>query len=216
LARILSCFCFKFFKISNSSDLRIGYNSLGAYASVNHLHFQLLYASDLFKTGKFPIEDVPRKEVHRTTLQNPKEKINIYSVGVIIEELALYPVRGFVLKPFEEKAELADVYSSLSFVAGTITNYLLEKEVPHNLLFADSGLTIYIIPRQHEKVRKNETLQCAWLEIAGLAICRSEEYFNKIDKDSYEEVLTKEVSLSEKDFNALKEGALAVFKKNFE
>lgn len=44
---------------------------------MNHLHFQLIYATDLFSNGKFPIEDSVRHELHRTTLQNPKEKINI-------------------------------------------------------------------------------------------------------------------------------------------
>jgi len=127
-----------------------------------------------------------------------------------------YPVRAFVLKPFEEKAELADIYSSLSFVAGTITNYLLEKEIPHNLLFSDNGQTIYIIPRQHENSHKNESIKCAWFEIAGLVLCRDEEFYNKVDKNIFEEVLKKEVSLSEADFNVLKDDALAVFRKNYE
>jgi len=204
------------FKISNSKELKIGYNSLGAFASVNHLHFQLLYGGDLFKSAKFPIEEVPRKEIHRTSLQNPNEKINIYSVGVIIEELVNYPVRGFVLKPFEEKAELGDIYSSLSFVAGTITNYLLEKEIPHNLVFSDLGQTIYIIPRQHESNHQNEAFKCAWLEIAGLAVCRDEETYNIITPKTFEEVLTSQVSLSEKEFDDIKENSISIFKKNYE
>lgn len=205
------------FKISNSSTLRVGYNSLGAFSSVNHLHFQLLYANDIFtNTAKFPIEESPRKELHRTTLQNPKEKINIYSVGVIIEELVNYPVRGIVLRPIEEKAELGDVYSSLSFVAGTITNYLLENAIPHNIVFADVGMTIYIIPRKHEDEHKWKSMKSAWLELAGLIICRDEEAYNTVSQKSFEDVLRDQVSLPEKEFDKIKEDVLKVFKTTFE
>ncbi len=137
-------------------------------------------------------------------------------MGVIIEELVTYPVRGFVLKPFEETAELPDIYSSLAFVAGTITNHLLEKEIPHNLFFADQGLTIYIIPRQHENSHNNPHLKCAWGEIAGVAICRDEEYYDKLTRKSFEETLAKEVSLSETEWNIVKEDSIAVFKKNYD
>jgi ATP adenylyltransferase/5',5'''-P-1,P-4-tetraphosphate phosphorylase II len=127
-----------------------------------------------------------------------------------------YPVRGFVLRPIEENAELGDIYSSISFVAGTITNYLLEKLIPHNLIVADKGLTIYIIPRQHEDTYKIKSLRCAWLEIAGLALCRDEETYNTLTKKGFEEILTNHVSLTEKEFGDIREHVIGVFKKNYE
>lgn len=77
------------FKISQSPELRyifrslfkdrLGYNSIGGCATVNHLHFQSCYADDLFPSGKFPIEQAPRKLLLSSSLQNPKDNINVVS-----------------------------------------------------------------------------------------------------------------------------------------
>ncbi|CAL5388617.1 unnamed protein product [Camellia sinensis] len=58
---------------------RLGYNSLGAFATINHLHFQAYYLA-----VPFPIEKAPIREM--TTLNG----------GVKISELLNYPVRGLV------------------------------------------------------------------------------------------------------------------------
>ncbi|KAG8472470.1 hypothetical protein CXB51_034277 [Gossypium anomalum] len=60
---------------------RLGYNSLGAFATINHLHFQAYYLA-----VAFPIEKAPTKKI--TTLND----------GVIISELLKYPVRGVVFE----------------------------------------------------------------------------------------------------------------------
>merc|ERR1711988_1065214 len=53
-------FCmFQLASKSDRKDFRVGYNSLGAYASVNHLHVHGMYASALDGqefTRSFPIE----------------------------------------------------------------------------------------------------------------------------------------------------------------
>lgn len=135
---------------------------------------------------------------------------------MIIEELLHYPVRGIVLKPIEENADLGDTFSSLSFVAGTITNYLLEKSIPHNIIFSDVGTTVYIIPRQHEDNYKTKAMKSAWLELSGLIVCRDAETYDKISKEGFEEILREQVSLGEKEFNEVKEDVLKVFKTTFE
>lgn len=49
---------------------RIGFNSIGGYASVNHLHFQLVYADEFFPEQKiFPIEAAKTKVLLRSSLQ---------------------------------------------------------------------------------------------------------------------------------------------------
>ena len=35
--------------------LGVGYNSIGAAATVNHLHFHLVYSEDMINSSKFPI-----------------------------------------------------------------------------------------------------------------------------------------------------------------
>lgn len=57
----------------------MGYNSLGAGASVNHLHVHTLYAEDLIQGfgNELPIAKYKRKIVHKTSLINPKEEVNM-------------------------------------------------------------------------------------------------------------------------------------------
>jgi len=203
------------FKMSNSETLRVGYNSIGAYSSVNHLHFQLLYVDDLFKTGRFPIELGPKKEFFRSSLQNIQDEINMYSAGVIFEELTEYPVKTLALRPLNPNDDIGDIYSSLSFVAGAITNLLLDSNIPHNILVSDKGTCIYISPRIYEKDIKDDNMRCAWLEIAGVAICRNKKFYESITKDEYEKVLQTEVSVSEKDFNDVKERVVKFFKATY-
>jgi hypothetical protein len=51
----------------------MGYNSLGAGASVNHLHIQLTYPEDLTMGGALPITKLKRQLVRKTSLVNPKD-----------------------------------------------------------------------------------------------------------------------------------------------
>jgi hypothetical protein len=50
---------------------------MGANGTVNHLHFQLFYATDLFQNGKLPIEQATLKKLLTTSLQNDKDDINM-------------------------------------------------------------------------------------------------------------------------------------------
>eukprot|EP01016_Furgasonia_blochmanni_P003727 TRINITY_DN11462_c0_g1_i2.p1 TRINITY_DN11462_c0_g1~~TRINITY_DN11462_c0_g1_i2.p1 ORF type:complete len:387 (-),score=63.45 TRINITY_DN11462_c0_g1_i2:114-1274(-) len=203
------------FKMSNNPNLKITYNSIGGYASVNHLHFQLLYGEQLFKNGLYPVETFKRKEIFRTSLQNPKEDINMYSVGVIFEEIPEYPVRTLVLSPANKEADIGDIFSSLSFVAGTVTERLLQNNVPHNILFSDKGNTVYIFPRKFETENANEDIRCATLEIAGIAICRNLACYKELTLEKFHEILREEVSLKIDQFNKLVDDVLTIFKSQY-
>jgi hypothetical protein len=57
--------------------LRIGYNSIGAGAHANHLHFHLLFGEDLVGGPLLPIEQQKCTPWKKTSLINPKEEINL-------------------------------------------------------------------------------------------------------------------------------------------
>ena len=62
---------------SDSSSLRMGYNGIGGFSSINHLHFQLLYADELFPDLKmFPVERFPKHVLFSNGLKT-KEDINL-------------------------------------------------------------------------------------------------------------------------------------------
>ncbi|CAL5416190.1 unnamed protein product [Camellia sinensis] len=98
---------------------RLGYNSLGAFATINHLHFQAYYLA-----VPFPIEKAPIREI--TTLNG----------GVKISELLNYPVRGLV---FEGGNTLEDLFNAVS----DSCICLQDNNVPYNVLISESGKRIY-------------------------------------------------------------------------
>ena len=54
---------------------------------MNHLHFQLIYIEELFKSGRLPIELSKKKEVLRSNLQNRNEEINMVKIKEIFINL---------------------------------------------------------------------------------------------------------------------------------
>ena len=134
-------------------------------------------------------------------------------MGVIIEELPEYPVKSLAIRPYDINADIGDIYSSLSFVAGAITNILLEKNIPHNLLISDKGTTIYIIPRTYEKEIHEDKIRCTWLECSGVAICRNKKFYDAINKKEFEKILSDEVSITKTEFKELKDAIFTLFSK---
>ncbi|KAF5945192.1 hypothetical protein HYC85_015420 [Camellia sinensis] len=98
---------------------RLGYNSLGAFATINHLHFQAYYL-----VVPFPIEKAPIREI--TTLNG----------GVKISELLNYPVRGLVLEGGNTLEDLSNAVSDSCIC-------LQDNNVPYNVLIFESGKRIY-------------------------------------------------------------------------
>ncbi len=136
-------------------------------------------------------------------------------MGVVISELEKYPVKGLVLDSADPNADKGEIYKSLAFVSGTICNTLLEKNVPHNLIFSNNGKTIYIIPRQFHHFQDETKMKAAFMEIAGVAICRNQELYEKITATEFEEILKKDVCLEDDKFNKIRDDMLGIFKKTF-
>jgi hypothetical protein len=85
---------------------------------------------------------------------------------------------------------------SISFMIYFILSILISKEIPHNIIITDKGLTTYIIPRKfyENKLGFNTT----WLDIAGLPVVYDEKLLNEIKKGGVEVLenkLKKELSL---------------------
>lgn len=123
---------------------------------------------------------------------------------MIIEELEDYPVHAFVVTPADPKADIAEIFSSLSFAAGAIINFFIDLDIPHNMMIADKGQTIYIIPRKFEREFKDFNIHASWLEIAGLAVSRSKDAHQAMTAESFEKTLSTEVSLEKTEFETLK------------
>nr|XP_043640095.1 GDP-L-galactose phosphorylase 1-like [Erigeron canadensis] len=163
---------------------RLGYNSLGAFATINHLHFQAYYLA-----VPFPIEKAPTK------------KITDYSGGVIISEILKYPVRGLV---FEGGYSLEDLSNAVS----DSCMCLQDNNIPYNVLISDSGRRVFLLPQCYaEKQALGEVsaelldtqVNPAVWEISGhMVLKRKEDYDGATEQNAWR--LLAEVSLSEERF----------------
>uniref|UniRef100_A0A7N0U3J3 GDP-L-galactose phosphorylase n=1 Tax=Kalanchoe fedtschenkoi TaxID=63787 RepID=A0A7N0U3J3_KALFE len=164
---------------------RLGYNSLGAFATINHLHFQAYYLA-----VPFPIEKAPTNEV--VTL----------SSGVKIYKLLKYPVRGLV---FEGGQTLEDLSKAVSDSCICLQN----NNIPHNVLISDSGKRIFLLPQCYaEKQALGEVsaelldtqVNPAVWEISGHMVLKRKKDFEEASEQNAWRLLA-EVSLSEERFH---------------
>ncbi|KAK1668972.1 hypothetical protein QYE76_057131 [Lolium multiflorum] len=100
---------------------RVGYNSLGAFATINHLHFQTYYLK-----VQYPVEKAPTEEL--TVLGN----------GVTVSQLVQYPVSGFV---FQGGMSLED----LSHVVSNACIFLQQNNTPFNVLISECGRRVFLL-----------------------------------------------------------------------
>ncbi|KAL8127338.1 GDP-L-galactose phosphorylase 1 [Apium graveolens] len=173
---------------AGSPYFRLGYNSLGAFATINHLHFQAYYLA-----VPFPIEKTSTRKI--TTLTG----------GIEISQLLNYPVRGLV---FEGSS-----LENLSAAVGDACICLQINNIPYNVLISDSGRRIFLLPQCYaEKQALGEVsselldtqVNPAVWEISGhMVLKRKEDYEGASEENAWR--LLAEVSLSEERFQEVKE-----------
>ncbi|XP_057724395.1 GDP-L-galactose phosphorylase 1-like [Arachis stenosperma] len=177
---------------------RLGYNSLGAFATINHLHFQAYYLA-----APFPIEKAPTKTIAKS------------NAGVKISELLKYPVRGLVFEGGDTLEDLANIVSDACIC-------LQNNNIPYNVLIADCGKQVFLLPQCYaEKQALGEVdaelldtqVNPAVWEISGhMVLKRKKDYEEASEANAWR--LLAEVSLSEARFeevNALIFEAIASF-----
>ncbi|KAK0599753.1 hypothetical protein LWI29_008259 [Acer saccharum] len=167
---------------------RLGYNSLGAFATINHLHFQAYYLA-----VPFPIEKAPT------------EKITTSAGGVKISDLLNYPVRGLV---FEGGNALQDLSNTVSDACIC----LQDNNIPYNVLISDCGKRVFLLPQCYaEKQALGEVsselldtqVNPAVWEISGhMVLKRKKDYEEASEENAWR--LLAVVSLSEERFQEVK------------
>ena len=169
---------------AGNPHFRLGYNSLGAFATINHLHFQAYYLA-----VTFPIEKAPAKKI--TTLDT----------GVKISELMNYPVRGLVFEGGNTLQDLSNAVSDSCIC-------LQDNNIPYNVLISDCGKRIFLLPQCYaEKQALGEVsaelldtqVNPAVWEISGhIVLKRQEDYEGATEENAWR--LLAVVSLSEERF----------------
>jgi len=179
-------------------------------------------ASGVVHSEVFPIELAHKALFYRTTLQHKnKDEINMYNCAVGFGELGeTYPLRTLVLSPDidgnNEDTSLEDAQEALAHTAGIVLNYLIDLNIPHNLLVADEGMTIYIIPRKFDLLIENVSFFTSFETLCGFLKCKTEAAYNNSTREKIEKELRESVSVSDEDFKRFKEELIQKFDKEYE
>lgn len=183
--------------LSSSSALRIGYNSLCAYASVNHLHMHAYYVHH-----RLPAQYWPTKEV----------------IGGRVHETIGWPAQAFMLQMKKESYfdGIRDLFR--------IVKHLQDRDIAHNMFFTrgltlgpnpqEDGQTIRLIlwPRISSfGIKGSDAFNGACCELSGHLPVKLEQRYNDLTDEQCCELLQTN-SLSPEDYAALKKDIKNIFK----
>ena len=144
----------------------------------------------------------------------------MYSCAVRFGELIGWPLKTLILSPdideTNEDASLEDAQEALAHTAGVVLNYLIDLNIPHNILLADEGMTVYIIPRKFDLLIENVSFYTSVESLCGFVKCKTENAFNTFTYDKIEKELCENVSVTNEDFDRFKSEIQAKFDKEYE
>lgn len=158
-------------RLSKREDFKIGYNSLGAFASVNHLHFQPFYTCLSFDKPGMPVEYSEKLRIYPTDDDNGSGNGTVH-----IHALTNWPISGWVFTLVADSIDDGKL-QYLGIQVNELVQRLITLDVAHNLLFCDGGRSVYILPRKKQRVIGKDYVRIAMIEASGLAVCRDEEAF---------------------------------------
>ena len=96
----------------------------------------------------------------------------------------------------DDNTELEDAQEALAHAAGVVLNHLIEANIPHNILIADEGMTMYIIPRKFDMLIENVQFFTSFESLCGFVKFKNEQAFQTMDWASVSEALSTQVSMS--------------------
>jgi len=172
---------------------KIGFNTLGAYASINHLHFQ-----GYFLNAPFPVERVETEYLAGFSNKSEKE----LRVSMLVD----YPVRTFVFELGSDLKELAREVSNAC-------NKLESKNIPYNLLIVDCGARVFLFPQKFDENKKSRVIpddildtqvNPAAFEIGGHMVLKRKQDYEAATEEKICELLSY-ASLSEAEFKDIQQ-----------
>ena len=170
----------QFAKEANNPYLRLGYNSLGAYGTINHLHFQAYYLAAPFAIERAPTEPIANDKGSTGFFGKRKE-----ASTVSIQRLKEYPINALVF-------EVGQSLKQLARLVGSTCERLAAANIPHNLLIADGGARVFLWPNSFaerkakglipEEFMVTQVDPACW-EVAGHLVMKREEDYNNLTQD---------------------------------
>ncbi len=174
-----------------AASLRLAFNSLGAWSSVNHLHWHVIPASfsgrtkgaaaacaaegvagpTVLRQAALPVEASPRGEeaaAVRGGLRVSAGRLDQWPAGGVYFEAT----DGAAAGPRAAAGSAATVLAELAF---PLVHRLQAGNVPHNLLVCGGGRRLVVFPRRPQGRTGDGSLNVAALEICGRGVVNLEE-----------------------------------------
>ncbi|CAM9605342.1 unnamed protein product [Scytosiphon promiscuus] len=197
---------------------RLGFNSAGSSASVNHLHFQCWH----FDAGPNGLPIETSASTHLATLPLPRRRgISPVPTGerglgeeggsaaaslaaeehelLEIHTLSGYPIRTLVFHTLGKDLE------AVGEVMERCVSFLVEENIPHTVVFSTGRA--FLLPRQH-LVEPPFAVVPGFPEVSGEIIVTKEEDFRTITADQVYEWWTDKVGVSAVDFDRIVAGCV--------
>lgn len=180
-------------------DCRLVFNSMAGFASVNHLHFHMMWLEHV-GLERFPVESAERRII---SLGQAEGEVTME----VIEQDHWY-VRCFVLSICSK--EDPEVLARSIF--GLISE-LQARNVPHNLLIAPASaqeavLRCFIFARKGDsQLRGDAGFNAAVCELSGLIVCHHRAVFEALGEDRLCAIFADDVSLPQTEFQDLLQSA---------
>lgn len=197
---------------SETSDFKCGFNSLSAFASVNHFHLHTIFASSLQpnevkdeRSNTLPCEAAPLgKLLWQRTITDKDQGDAILTCNVHD-----WIIPGFVysIRRAQDRGDSSSVNHNLtekqiteiSNAAGRLVERLVRSEIPHHFLISEGGSKVYVWPRKPQVPSFNDRSQMALLECAGVLILNEgsaydESSIDKVTVSELHEELTTNVA----------------------
>lgn len=157
----------------------------------------------------------------------------MHSIGVSFYITEDWPVRTFVIKPHKKESEsnehdpsdslgsptlgeTTDGTTSVAHAVGVLLNILIDNNIPHNLLIAEQGEAVYVIPRKFDLLINAANFSTEFNDLCGLIKCKDEKTFETITEAQYEKFLKKEVALDNDSFVKVRDELISKFVKEYE
>ena len=104
----------------------------------------------------------------------------------------------------------------MAHAAGVVLNHLIEANIPHNILVADEGMTMYIIPRQFDMLIENVQFFTSFESLCGFVKFKTEQAYQDSTWAEVSESLKTQVSMSQPDFDNIKNALVDKFLSEYQ
>jgi len=88
--------------------------------------------------------------------------------------------------------------------------------IPHNLLIADEGMTVYIIPRKFDLLIENVAFFTSFESLCGFVKCKTDAAFKVCEYGDIYKQMSQSVSVGQTDFERMKTELIEKFMKEYE